>query len=219
MQPDDPPIDITTRLQTLTREYSRYSRSVGGLSAIAGGAACLASYLAGALLPITPVLRITLVVIPLFWLAGKQCLAYRYYQRLGRVEELTTPTERRFQWLFVGFTALVSLVILGSVLSRVTPLGEQPWDLRAAGYIAVVLALPMVVWRWLRTPLEFIVGVFLLCQAALAFAGRTYDFSLGTAVFPIAAVALIAIGLRDHRRFLRLQAELRGVIASQAVQG
>ena len=218
MQPDDPAIDVSTRMQALTREYSRYSRSAGGLSAVAGGVACLASFLAGALLPVTPALSYTLIAMPLLWLVVKQWLAHRLYQRLGHVEELASPSERGYQWLFVGFTALVSLVILGSVLSRVTPFGEQAWSLGQTGYVAVMLALPVIVWRWLRTPLEFIVGVFLFCQAALAFAGRSYGFGLGTVVFPIASVALIAVGLRDHRRFLRLQAELRGLITSRGMR-
>jgi len=215
MQPSDPAIDRSTRMQALTREYSRYSRSAGGLSAVAGGAACLAAYLAGALLPVTPVVRVVLIAIPLLWLVGKQWLAHGYYQRFGHVEELVTPTERRYQWFFIGFTALISLLVAGAVLSRLAPLGEQPWDLRVAGYLAVVVALPVVVWRWLRTPLEFIVGVFLLCEAALAFTGRAYGFSLGTVMFPIAAAALIVMGLRDHRRFLQLQVELRSLIAAR----
>ncbi|MDZ4813170.1 MAG: hypothetical protein SGI99_11225 [Pseudomonadota bacterium] len=96
MQPNDPPIDPTTRMEVLTREYSRFSRSAGGLSAVAGGVACIASYLLGALLPVTPGLRLVLVAMPLLWLVGKRWLAHRYYQRFGHVEELATPTERRY---------------------------------------------------------------------------------------------------------------------------
>ncbi|KAG1166234.1 hypothetical protein G6F35_018308 [Rhizopus arrhizus] len=76
--------------------------------------------------------------------------------------------------------------------------------------------LPWVVWRWLRTPLEFIVGVFLMCQAALAFTGQTYGFGPSTAVFPLASIALIVVGWRDHQRFLRLQAEMRMFMAGRA---
>jgi hypothetical protein len=212
MQSDVPAIDATERIQALTREYSRYSRSAGGLSAVAGGVACLISYVAGATLPMTPFLRIALVGLPVLWLIGKVWLATRYYQSFGRVQELMTPIERRFQHFFVGFTALVSLVIVATALSRFAPLGARPWNSQVAGYVAVIALLPFVVWRWLRTPLEFIVGVFLLCQAALVFAGRSYGFGMGTAVFPIVSISLIAAGLRDHRRFLQLRAELRAIM-------
>ena len=87
----------------------------------------------------------------------------------------------------------VMVLVIGSVLTRLAPMGELPWDLRAIGYLAVVALLPWVVWRWLRTPLEFIVGVFLLCQAALAFTGQTYGFGPSTAVFPLASIALIVL--------------------------
>lgn len=206
-----------SRMQALTREYSRYSRSAGGLSAVLGGMACLASYLAGALLPLTLELRIVLVAMPLLWLVVKQRLAHNYYQRFGQVEELTTSTERRYRYVFAGFTALVSLLIIGSMLWRLAPLGDHPWDLRIAGYMVAVAALPLVVWCWLRTPLEFIVGVFLVCQAALALSGRAYGFSVETAVFPIAAVALIVAGVREHARFVRLRAELASIVALRRV--
>lgn len=215
MQTTDVTADPAARFQALTHQYSRYSRSAGGLSAVAGGVACLASYFAGAVLASTAVLQTLLIVIPLLWLAGKQWLAHRYYQRLGRVEELTTLSARRYHLLFSGFTAAVSLLVVGRVAGRLVPLGDSPIDLRALGYCAVVVCLPIVVWRWLRTPLEFIVGVFLLCQAALAFVGRSYDFGLGTAAFPVASAALILTGLRDHRRFLQLRAEMRDILATR----
>jgi hypothetical protein len=79
----------------------------------------------------------------------------------------------------------------------------------------VVALLPLIVWRWLRTPLEFIVGVFLLCQAAVAFTGQTYAFGPTTVVFPLAAIALVVVGWRDHRRFIRLQTEMRAFVAAR----
>lgn len=210
--------DAALRMQSLTHEYARYSRSAGGLSAVAGGGVCLVSYLAGALLPLRFELRLVLVALPLFWLFGKQWLAKHYYQRFGRVEELTTATERRWHRLFVGFTALVCLIVVGSLFGRATVVAAPPPDAHGVAYGAVLLVLPVVVWRWLRTPLEFVVGVFLFCQAALAFVGRTYAIDLGTVVFPLASVALIAVGIRDHRRYLCLQAELRRLFASREVR-
>jgi len=214
MPTNEPAIDRTQQIQALTREYSRYSRSAGGLSAVGGGLACLISYVAGASLPMTPALRIALVGLPLLWLIAKEWMASHYYQSFGRVQELTTPTERRFHASLVAFTALLSLVIVAEALVRFAPLGERPWSSQVAGYTAVVTILPIVVWRWLRTPLDFVVGVFLLCQAALVLGGRSYGYDLGTAVFPIASLALIAAGLRDHQRFLRLREELRAIIGA-----
>lgn len=207
--------DSYRRFQEMTREYSRFSRSAGGMSAIAGGVACLASFLAGALLPATMELRAALIAVPVLWLTGKQWLVHRYYQRFGQVEEQVTPAERNFQRAFIAFTALISALIVGFVLTRLQPVGSLPWDLRAIGYLMVVAVLPLIVWRWLRTPLEFIVGVFLLCQAAVAFTGQTYAFGATTVMFPLAAIALVVVGWRDHLRFLRLQTEMRAFVATR----
>lgn len=207
--------DPYSRFQEMTREYSRYSRSAGGMAAIIGGIVCLASFLAGALLPAAMELRVVLIGMPMIWLAAKQWLVQRYYQRFGQVEEQVTPTERNFQRVFIAFTAVVSALIVGFVLTRLQPVGNLPWDLRATGYLMVVAVLPLIVWRWLRTPLEFIVGVFLLCQAAVAFTGQTYAFGPTTVMFPLAAIALVVVGWRDHQRFLRLQTEMRAFVATR----
>jgi len=207
--------DPYSRFQAMTREYSRYSRSAGGMSAIAGGIACLASFLAGVLLPATIELRAVLIAVPVLWLAGKQWMVHRYYQRFGKVEEQVTPTERNFQRFFIAFTAVISAAIVGFVLTRMVPMGKLPWDPRAIGYLAVVALLPLIVWRWLRTPLEFIVGVFLLCQAAVAFTGQTYALGPTTVMFPLAAIALVVVGWRDHQRFLRLHTEMRAFVAAR----
>jgi hypothetical protein len=207
--------DPYSRFQAMTREYSRYSRSAGGMSAIAGGIACLASFLAGVLLPATIELRAVLIAVPVLWLAGKHWMVHRYYQRFGKVEEQVTPTELNFQRFFIAFTVVISAAIVGFVLTRMVPMGKLPWDPRAIGYLAVVALLPLIVWRWLRTPLEFIVGVFLLCQAAVAFTGQTYALGPTTVMFPLAAIALVVVGWRDHQRFLRLQTEMRAFVAAR----
>ena len=83
----------------------------------------------------------------------------------------------------------------------------------------LVLALPWVVWRWLRSPLDFVVGVLLLCQAALALRGSSYALWSSAAVFPLAAVLMIGAGIRDHRAFLRIERSIRQLIQSQQASG
>lgn len=213
----DTALDHPTRLLELTREYSRFSGNAGGLSAVGGGLLCLASYTAGGLFPVTPLLRAALIATPILWLIGKQWMASRYYQRFGQVEELTTASERKLRLVFAGCTALVCLLVAAGMLHRLAPLGGEPWSMGAAGYMLTVLALPYIVWRWLRSPLDFVVGVFLLCQAALAFDGRSYSLWSSAVVFPVAALILISMGIRDHRKFRALEAEIRSIVQSRPV--
>lgn len=94
-------------------------------------------------------------------------------------------------------------------------MGNLPWDLRAIGYLMVVALLPLIVWRWLRTPVEFIVGCSCYARAAVAFTGHTYAFGPSTVMFPLAAITLMVVGWRDHQRFLRLQTEMRAFVAAR----
>ncbi|MDN5865471.1 MAG: hypothetical protein L0I62_09725 [Gammaproteobacteria bacterium] len=205
--------------ETLTRAYSRYSRSAGGLGSVIGGVLTLVSYFLGALLPLTPALSIGLIAIPFVWLLAKGGLVRRYYQRFGRVEERLSKAQRRSRRFNLAVSTLIALAIVGVVLSREWP---QLWSLspRDIAYLVLVLMIPIAVWRWLRSPLDFIVGVFLFCQAAVVSVGLSYPLigttqgyeatmmSLVALIFPVAAVVMIRAGIIEHRRFLRLRARL-----------
>lgn len=206
------------RLHALTREYSRYSGSAGGLSAVVGGGLCLTAYLAGGLLPMSPTLRMALIAIPVLWLALKQAMARHYYQRLGQVKQHIAPEERRIRVMLTGLTGVISTVVAAGLLTGQTPFGTVTWDLQTAGYVTVVLSLPVIAWYWLRTPQELAVGAFLFCQAALAFTGQSYPLWSIAAVFPVAAMVLIAGGVRDHRKFLVLRAEIQALVRSRQAE-
>src|SRR3546814_5094786 len=63
-----------SRLAENTSRYARYSRSAGGLSLVIGGVLCLAAFVIGAAVELTPAWRYTLVAAPLLWLASKELL-------------------------------------------------------------------------------------------------------------------------------------------------
>lgn len=196
------------RLSALTREYSRFSRSAAGLGSVLGGVFGLVSYFAGALAPLAWWSRGALAALPLAWIVAKELLQRRYYQRYGRVEEVERVGERRLRWFLTGFVAVVSVGVVGWVMREVIVGGRTAgdwWEL--AGYLAFVAAMPLLVWRYLRTPLEFIVGVFLLAQAALVLGGGRY--ALGEQLqAPIGAVVLVVLGLREHRSYRGLERRL-----------
>lgn len=203
------------RLGDLTRRYARYSTSAGGLASVLGGTLALIAYLLGAFAPPSDVLgRGALALTPFLWIAAKEAIQRAYYQRMGRVVEARTRSERRWHLGFTAFTALVSVSIVGVVLwLRVFgEAGELPWGM--VGYLALVAVMPALVWFFMKTPLEFIVGVFLVCQAALMLAGSSYELWQQPQA-PIAAVALVVVGVKQHRDFRRLRRELEALRAGR----
>jgi hypothetical protein len=96
------------------------------------------------------------------------------------------------------------------------------------GYLALVWLLVVAAWRWLRSPLDFIVGTFLFCQAAMVSAGGFYPLigtththqamlmSLVALMFPLAALALIVRGAAEHREFRELRLRLEQLRAAPA---
>jgi hypothetical protein len=154
-----------------------------------------------------------LVAAPFVWIAAKELLRRHYYQRLGRVQERRTPSERRWHVGLTLFTAAVSAAVVGFVVWRILAGGGERPGTGALGYLAMVAVMPVLVWFFMKTPLEFIVGVFLVCQAALMLGGAHYALGEQPQA-PIAAVVLMAVGLRQHLEFRRLERELLGAFAA-----
>jgi hypothetical protein len=196
------------RLSAVTREYARFSRSAAGLGSVLGGVFGLVSYFAGALAPLTWWSRAALAALPLVWIVAKELLQRRYYQRHGRVEEVERAGERRLHRFLTATIAVVSIAVVGWLLRDVIVHGRgdrEWWEL--AGYLAFVAAMPFLVWRYLRTPLEFIVGVFLLAQAAVVLGGGRYE--LGEQLqAPIASLVLIGLGAWEHWSYRKLERRL-----------
>lgn len=209
-------------LEALTRDYARYSRSAGGLGSVLGGTLCLASYFCGALLPLTPAVRAVLIAMPFVWLGAKLWLTRNYYQRFGRVEEQEKPNERLTHWLCVAVSLLVALgITVVSLIGVFRHPDKIPTGL--AGYLILIWLLPLAAWRWMRSALDFIVGVFLICQAALACVGQSYPMiglahgdeaaklSLIAVMFPLVALVMIAVGVTEHRRFQAIRTRLEAL--------
>jgi hypothetical protein len=207
MHPTTVPDDA---LADLTRRYARFSLSAGGLASALGGALALVAYFVGALTPPDSLWgRIGLATTPLVWIGAKEWLRRRYYQRLGRVTQVRTDSERRWH---VGFTlaiGLITLAVAGFVLAGIVDGSRSVKDDPGViGYLAFVLSTPVLVWYFMRTPLELIVGVFLMAQAALAVVGVHY--SLGEQPqAPIAALVLLVIGIRQHAEFRKLRRDIQ----------
>lgn len=206
-------------LEALTRRYARYSRSAGGMSSVLGGVLCLVAYLCGPLLPSTPLSKAMLIAIPAVWLLAKGLMMRRYYQQLGHVEQQETPLERRMHRLNVVVVVLVALAITAGLATAAWE-HQGSLDAGALGYLALIWLLVLATWRWLRSPLDFIVGVFLFCQAAMVSAGGSYPMvgmththeamlmSLVALIFPLAGLAMIASGIAEHRQFRVLRQHL-----------
>jgi|SRR5690554_2161125 len=199
------------RLASLTRRYARFSVSAGGLGSVLGGALVIVAYLVGALVPEPSTgVRFALASAPLVWIAVKELLRSRYYQRHGRVEEARSGADERLHLGLTLFTAVVSVGVFAFVVARAWP---GPFDAGTVGYLAYVAAMPLLVWLFMRTPLEFVAGVFLVAQAALMLAGGSYRLGEQPQA-PVAGVVLVVLGVLQHREFLRLERDLRSLRGS-----
>ena len=196
--------DPLARLAENTGRYARYSRSAGGLSLVIGGILCLAAFTIGATIELTPAWRYALVAAPLLWLASKELLRAFYYQRTGAVRERLSDRQRRGHFWMVAYLAVMALLIIGGVAWTA---GARAWQWPGIAYIAIVAAMPLVAARWFWSTGDFLVGVLLVCQAAVVIVGLHYPWYWILVAALYAAIA-IPTGWREHRDYLRLRDEL-----------
>ena len=79
---------------------------------------------------------------------------------------------------------------------------SPPWQVY--GSLAFTVAMPIVVWRFLRTTEELILGIFLMFQSVLLLAGRPSQLGSLLHIPVVAAVAMLA-GAWQHHEFLALR--------------
>ncbi len=221
--------DKLEQLQTLTREYAKFSRSAAGIGNVIGGALGLIAYFVGAFAPLETWTRVLLASFPILWIIAKEILRSRYYQRHGRVLEPISRNERRWHIFLTGFVGLISLsvtALIGYGLLPSDPMmlntnDSSTWGsmytsthnrptLTLIGYLVFVWALPVLVWFYLHTTEEFIVGVFLIAQAAIVISGGHYAFGQQIQA-PVMALVMLAVGMVQHRRYRQLETQLEAL--------
>ena len=190
-------------LQQLTRDYASYSRSRGGLGNVLGGAVGLVVFGAIWLFGGNAATAALAIGLTALWLAGKEVIRRRVYRRFGQAQESWSGAVRR--------THLGGLLILTPcLLAFAVWIVAAGWLARPAvalPYLIFCLATPLILWRYLYTINEMMIGFGLLFMCAITASGHT-PFLLGLAIVPAYAAAMIPLGLSEHRQFRALRARL-----------
>lgn len=205
-----------SRLQTLTRDYARLTRSGAGLGKVLGG--CFLWVVAGvdlaghgwrfALLggwaPLGDGAALTLGLLPFLWLGAREALAKGWYRRHGTVEE--APAQ--------GPKVLGGIVLPVLLLGGMAPLLLHPVPMRGPrlALVAALAAGLALAWRRFRDRdrLERLVGILLFAGPAFLVSGLRMASGDVLVAFPLAGAAAVAAGLREHVAYRRLERELAG---------
>jgi hypothetical protein len=202
----------------LTKKYARFSKDAVGLGhVIGGGLLFLSVYLLHHVQLGIPG-RLLLGVAPFGWIFAKEWLRGHYYQSSGRVEQRRRFWENPLQGLLAGVIALISLTATGFVIYSL--LKSFSWGLLMSSliYVAVLLALPFIVWRYLRAPYEFVVGVALIALSAILLSGsplagspRAILIRSFLLIAQIVALVMVPVGIEEHVQFLKLRRRMRAL--------
>ena len=198
--------DEFERLQRVTESYAKFSRSAAGLGNVVGAVAGLIIFFIAGLADLNTASRLLVGLTPIFWIIFKELLKRHYYQRYGRVRERTTRAERAWHLGLTGFIVLISLVVLTIVVTRWSGAPSPS----TFGYLAWVVAMPVLTWFYLRSTAEFYVGILLICQAAVILGGGNYALTWWNAYLPILLLIGLVMGLQQHRDYKHLEASLHG---------
>lgn len=213
------------RLARLTRDYARLSEGQAGLSSVLGGAFLLLVALVevaghgwrftwiGALAPLPSGVALTLAILPFLWLGARAGLRRWTSRRFGLVEPVPSPLNPS-QLRAARIRTLVGRWVLpGVLLGGLIPVWMGPLPvplLRSLLLVALAATLPWV-FPGLKGRLERFVAILLFIGAALLLSGIQMAVGDTLLAYPLAGTAALAVGIRDHRAFLRVRRELEGL--------
>src|SRR5690606_41196360 len=106
-------------------------------------------------------------------------------------------------WMVAYLATMAVVTIAGFTWTG----GARAWQWPGIAYIAIVAAMPLVAARWFWSTGDFLVGVLLVCQAAVVIVGLSSP-SYWILVAALYAAIAIPTGWREHRDYLRLRDEL-----------
>ena len=202
----------------LTRKYARFSKDAVGLGHVIGGGLLFLSVYLMRHVQLGIPGRLLLGAAPLGWILAKEWPRDHYYQSSGRVEQRRRFWENPLQGLLAGVIALISLTATGFVVYSLLKSFSWWFLMGSLVYVAILLALPFIVWRYLRAPYEFVVGVALIALSAILLSGSPLVGS-PRAVFvraflvlaQIVALVMVPVGLVEHVEFLKLRRRMCGL--------
>jgi hypothetical protein len=200
------------QLQTLTREYAKFSRSATGLGSVIGGMIGLTIFLIGAFTNPPLWARALMVLVIPIWFVLKAWLRNHFYQRHGTaletLDKLSTNIERLLQGGIGGIAAV--MLVACTVLVIINP--ERIANLPVLNKIAL-LAAPLaglLLCRQINTIVECLVVMNLLVQTVMLASGANWTWS-NQATMLLYSSLLIVIGLVEHIRFRKLETQLQNL--------
>src|SRR5207248_1158867 len=142
------------------------------------------------------------------WLAGKEIIRHRFYRSFGDAREIWSASQRRGH-VIAAVASAVGLAALAVLPMGRTQLTTSLWSIPLP-YLIVCLTAPWIVWRYLRTGNEVVVGFYLLFMSAVTVSGWAPNRLIFTAILPAYSVILLVLGIKEHRQFQELAVRLRG---------
>jgi hypothetical protein len=195
------------RLQTVTREYSRFSRSAGGFGYVIAGVLSIVMYWMANSLDSKSWPRLLLASIPIIWIFSKEWLRRHYYQKFGFATEIDTEESEKFRQRNLHISLATAFFVVFFIISSAF------WGMKSLdtfGFLELVLfiALPILMWFYGRSYFEAVILFNLMTQASRFLEVSSSSNPIFELLFPI---LFIAVGLQEHLQFKRLETQLQSL--------
>lgn len=198
-------------LRKLTREYAKFSRDSAGLGHVLGGSLVFLLVYLLSRDSLSSWVGFLLGTTPLLWIIFKEWLHKNYYQSGGLV------TQRARRWHDSAVAILAALFATAIVATLLAYRLNEHWTLtlglNTGVCVALLAGMPLIAWRYLRAPYEFVTGIFLLVLSAFLLSGNLqiatrFARALGI-VAVLVAIVMVLAGYAEHMRFLKLRRNMQ----------
>lgn len=200
-------LTLEKNIEVLTKQYAFYLQFQNGYGNILLGSIYGLMYFVNWQLGSGILSASVTACLPFIWIVSKDIIRRRCYSTYG------DPTDH-IDWFFrlwrIGAIGLMVLLALGWLAMGIA-LG---WLLQPTEWISLLYmsALPMIVWRYLRTPIEFLAGIAPLVIGVVASAGLLGDYFVQNPhAFPVVGFFILLWGIWEHYDFRLLARQLEEV--------
>jgi hypothetical protein len=203
---DSPLFEHMKKKAKRAEQYASFSQTHGGLGNILGGGVFIAVHFVTWYIKPGIVFATLIFSLAAIYLIGKEVIRKTVYLRFGNPREIWS---KGVTFCHTGMIISFAILALTGWLTRIL---KGTITLQQLILLLLLTGIPVIIWRCMRSLVDFIAGFLLLDACLFAASGQQLSFMVQYPLaFPLIGLGLAVIGFFEHREYGEYLKQSNGV--------